>query len=126
MKALAAATVLLVLGSCGSAQPTAADISPSELSDRIAAGGAPLILDVRSPAEFEAGHIAGAINIPHDQLTQRISELGISPSDEVVVHCQSGRRAGMAEAALREAGYTNVRDLSGHMQAWNEAGMPVD
>ena len=96
------------------------------LWDQIEAGEEPLILDVRTPAEFQAGHIAGAVNLPHDQLAQRITELGVSPSDEVVVHCQSGRRAGMAEATLREAGYTNVRDLSGHMRAWKQAGLPVE
>jgi rhodanese-related sulfurtransferase len=124
-KVLVAAAVLFALGSCGPAPETGTAISAAELADRIEAGTAPLILDVRTPAEFEAGRIPGAVNIPHDRLAQRVFELGISPSDEVVVHCQSGRRAGLAEAALREAGYTNVRDLSGHMQAWRDAGLPL-
>jgi phage shock protein E len=101
-------------------------IAAVELSDRIAAGDAPLILDVRTDAEFEAGHIPGAIQIPHDQVKDRIGELPTDTSVEIVVHCQSGRRAEMAEAELIAAGYTNVRSLDGHWAGWSAAGLPSE
>ena len=103
-----------------------ATIEPSELARRISSGNAPLILDVRTPEEFAAGHLPGARNVPHDALAGRLGELGIAPADEIVVHCHSGRRAAAAEDVLRDAGYTNVRDLAGHWQGWTEAGLPTE
>lgn len=120
---LTAATVL-PLG-CGGAQPTPTSISATELAARIEAGNAPLILDVRSADEYRAGHIPGSVNIPHDQLADRLAELGISESDEVVVHCQRGGRAEVARDVLGEAGFTQVRDLDGHMQGWRSDGLPT-
>ena len=95
---------IALLAACGSGEtlPTAGSISAGELADRIGAGAAPRVLDVRTAAEFERGHIPGAINVPHDALAERLPELGIAPDEEVVVHCQSGKRAAMAEAVLRE------------------------
>jgi len=103
-----------------------ATITPRELSERIAAGRAPLILDVRTPEEYAAGHLPGARNIPHDALANRVGELALAKSDEVIVHCHSGRRAAAAEQVLRDAGYTNVRDLEGHWQGWRGAGFPTE
>lgn len=104
----------------------ASAIEPKELAERIAAGTAPLILDVRTPEEFAAGHLPGARNVPHDALAGRLGELGIAPDDEIVVHCHSGGRAAKAEDVLRDAGYTNVRDLAGHWRGWREAGFPTE
>lgn len=101
-------------------------ISPEELAGRIASGDAPLVLDVRTPEEFADGHLPGARNIPHDDLADRLDELGVSQDDEIVVHCHSGRRAIAAEATLRDAGYTHVRDLTGHWQAWKRADLPIE
>jgi rhodanese-related sulfurtransferase len=80
----------------------------------------------RTPEEFAAGHLPGARNIPHDQLAGRLDELALAKSDEVVVHCHSGRRAAVAEQVLRDAGYTSVRDLEGHWQGWHGAGLPTE
>ncbi|MFQ5528928.1 MAG: rhodanese-like domain-containing protein, partial [Gemmatimonadota bacterium] len=60
------------------------------------------------------------------ELEERSSELEIEGSDELVVYCQSGRRAAIAEATLAELGFTNVRDLEGHIGAWKEAGRPLE
>jgi phage shock protein E len=106
--------------------PAANSIRPAQLAARIDAGDAPIILDVRTREEFAAGHIPGAINIPHDELAERYGELVAAPGDEIVVHCQSGRRASAAERTLREAGYTHVLDLKGHMQGWKAAGLPIE
>ncbi len=92
-------------------------IGAAELMSRIEAETAPTILDVRTPEEFAAGHVPGAINIPYTELEKRYSEMELEGSDELVVYCQSGRRAAIAEAALSELGFTNVRDLEGHIAA---------
>jgi len=104
----------------------AQSIEVGELLARIEEGYAPLILDVRSPEEFAEGHISGAINIPYTELEDRVSELGVELDDEVVVYCRSGRRAGIAESALAELGYTNLRDLEGHINKWSEVGYPLE
>lgn len=122
---LAALAVALV-GGCGAEAPTAAAIAPEELSARLGSDGAPVILDVRTEEEFASGHIPGAVNIPHDELALRLSELVAAPDAEIVVHCERGGRAAAAEEVLRESGYSNVRDLSGHMQAWRADGLPVE
>ena len=101
-------------------------IGAAELAERIRAGSAPLILDVRTREEYAAGHIPGAVNIPHDELSGRLEELGADKATEMIVHCRSGWRAVFAEDILIRAGYTNLRDLEGHMQAWQEAGYPTE
>lgn len=103
-----------------------ANIGADELMSRIEAETAPTILDVRTPEEFAAGHVPGAINIPYTELEERYSELQLEGSDELVVYCQSGRRAAIAEAALSELGFTNVRDLDGHIAAWKQAERPLE
>lgn len=101
-------------------------IGADELMSRIEAETAPTILDVRTPEEFAAGHVPGAINILYTELEERYSELELEGSDELVVYCQSGRRAAIAEAALSELGFTNVRDLDGHIAAWKQAERPLE
>jgi rhodanese-related sulfurtransferase len=103
-----------------------ATISPQELADRIEAGEAPLVLDVRSEEEFAEGHIPGAVHIPHDQLEARLAELSITKDDEVVVHCQGGRRAELCQNVLRDAGFTKVLDLEGHFGEWQKLELPEE
>lgn len=66
----------------------------------------PVLLDVRTEAEFAEGTVSGAINIPVDQLEARLGEL--SKSSITVVFCRSGMRAGSAKAFLQQRGFTNV------------------
>lgn len=109
-----------------SAESTPSRIAPAELAAQIEAGDAPTVLDVRTPEEFASGHVPGAINIPHDELAGRLDELAFARDSEIVVHCEGGGRASRAEAVLVEAGFSDVRDLDGHMQAWREGGYPVE
>jgi len=115
----------LVLSACGKDETTAT-ITAADLAGRIGKGTAPAIFDVRTPEEYEAGHIPGAINIPHDRLADRIGEFAPYQDMEVVVYCRSGKRAGIAETALAAAGFRNVKDLEGHMQQWEADGYPMD
>ena len=128
LRAAHLACALLAVGAavaCSAEQP-AGPITPVELAERIESGDAPIVLDVRTPEEYAAGHVPGARNIPHSELAARLAELDLPKSSEIVVHCESGRRASQAELVLVEAGFTRVRDLSGHMAAWREGGYPVE
>ena len=109
----------------GESQPGATVLAPMELAARLEAGTAPVLLDVRSPEEFAAGHIPGAINIPYDEVPARLAEIAEHRDAELVVYCRTGRRAKIAEAALREAGFRQVADLDGHMTEWTAARYPV-
>jgi rhodanese-related sulfurtransferase len=109
---------LLAYGQVG---PGIGSVEPQVLAARITNGDAPLILDVRTPAEYAEGHLPGAINISHDELAGRVDELGAERNAEVVVYCRSGRRAGLAESVLVESGFTNVLDLNGHWLGWSGA-----
>ncbi len=81
----------------------------------LVAGGARLV-DVRTPEEFAAGHVEGALNIPVDALAGRLGELP-DPAAPLVLYCGSGRRSARAAALLAEKGYTAVYDLGG-MSNW--------
>src|SRR5512138_2061066 len=63
------------------------------------------VVDVRTPAEFESGHVPGAVNVPHDQMAARFAELG-APSTAVLLYCRTGRRSEIASRTLREKGFT--------------------
>jgi phage shock protein E len=84
-----------------------------------------VILDVRSPQEYAAGHIPGAINIPYTHLPVRISEIADAGDKDIVVYCEVGVRAEEGAARLRESGFTRLLHLDGDMKAWEESGRAV-
>lgn len=84
-----------------------------------------VVLDVRSAKEYADGHIKGAINISHDELSDRLSELSQYKDKTVVVYCRSGRRAGIAESLLENNGFSKVKHLTGDMNGWLKAELPV-
>jgi phage shock protein E len=90
------------------------DVSGAEARQLVRAGAR--LVDVRTPAEFAASHVPGALNIPVQDLAVRLNEL--KPTDAaVVVYCRSGHRSGNAARLLKNAGFTAVHDL-GPMSRW--------
>lgn len=120
-----AGLVALCCSSEDTVNETAASISPQELVRMMDANEDIVILDVRTEEEYAVGHIAGSVNIPHREVSYRLDELEEYRNKPVVVYCVVGGRAGLAEGALREAGFTNLLDLTGHMTAWDSLGFPV-
>ena len=100
-------------------------VDAATLRQRLQDAAAPRLLDVRTPAEFETAHIAGAYNVPLDTLKEHREEIASHLDEDVVLVCRSGQRAGQAEQALASAGLPNVRILDGGMQAWERAGGEV-
>lgn len=82
-----------------------------------------LLLDVRTPAEFELGTIEGAVNIPLDDLRERICE--IPRNKKIVIFCAVGLRGYLAQRILMGRGYADVWNLSGGYQIYSLATMPV-
>ena len=100
-------------------------VRPGELTRMQASKQAPLLLDVRTPEEYRDGHIAGALNIPVDQVAARHGVLGVGRDQEVIVYCRSGKRAALAQQTLQSLGYRDVHLLDGSMQAWQAEHRPV-
>jgi len=73
----------------------------------------PIIVDVRTPHEFQSGAYPGAVNIELDELMERYSDLGNNKSRDIVVYCASGARSAYAQRMLAQIGYTNVRNGGG-------------
>jgi rhodanese-related sulfurtransferase len=128
IKRLLGASALLWMAAAAGEPPVAvATIGAQELLAREAAGDAALVvLDVRTPEEFAAGHVPGAINVPHDQVAGRLGELAGLRDKDVVVYCKGGRRAALALEVLGRNGYTRLSHLDGDMQGWEAAGRPVE
>lgn len=80
------------------------------------------VLDVRTRAEYELGHIPGAVNIPLAQLTDVCPVVAERPVGRIVVTCQLGPRSENAEELLRQRGCTEATVLEGGMRAWQQAG----
>ena len=101
-------------------------LSVHELAARLRRGPPPPILDVRTAAEYRHGHIPGAVHIPFWTLPARLADVPARRDEPLVLYCGHGPRAWMARAVLRRAGYRHLVLLAGHMQAWREAGLPVE
>jgi len=79
-----------------------------------------LLVDVRTPQEFSAGHVEGAINIPHMDVEKRLSEFGENLDRQIVLYCRSGNRSGLAQQSLKALGYQRVFNAAGY-QEWVSA-----
>ena len=96
-----------------------------EVTARAAAvGSSPVYVDVRTPQEYQAGHVQGAVLIPVDQLAQRASELEQFGGRPIVLYCRTGHRAGIALDVLRSKGFTNVEN-GGGLDGLAARGLPV-
>jgi rhodanese-related sulfurtransferase len=116
--------ILLAAGQISQSAPL--PVMPQSLASQIDSESAPLILDVRSPTEFAAGHIPGALNIPYRQVPSRLAELAAYQEQAIVVYCEVGIRAGIAQVALEQAGFQQIHLLDGHMQAWRQENLPIE
>ena len=85
-----------------------------------------VVLDVRTPEEFAAGHVPGAMNIAHDELPAKLAQLSAHKDKEVVLYCRSGRRSQIALGTLRSAGFNQLRHLEGDYLAWEAEKRPIE
>ena len=99
-------------------------VSPDEAVELIEAGGH-TIIDVRTPGEYEAAHIVGAVNIHVEEpsFAQRIAEL--DPDEPYLLYCRSGRRSRLAAEQMAAAGFTDLADAGG-LADLARAGAPIE
>lgn len=101
-------------------------LTPQTLITQLESPHRPVVLDVRSKAEYVDGHIPGAIHIPFQAIPDRLSEIIDFKEQPIIVYCEAGVRARIAERALEEAGFQQVFQLEGQMQRWRQENYPIE
>lgn len=95
------------------AAPRTAGSAPSS-SAATGAADSLLVIDVRTPGEFAQGHVAGALNIPYDEIAGRIAAVAPDKNRHIVLYCRSGRRSGIALQTLQSLGYQHVENAGAY------------
>ena len=109
----------LLLPGCSkkSTEPSYRQISMEEAMEIMEENTDYLILDVRTQAEFDAGHIPGSICIPNETISDSVTEQLPDPDQMILVYCRSGNRSKQASQKLAELGYTNILEFGG-INSW--------
>ncbi|MBU3742659.1 MAG: rhodanese-like domain-containing protein [Candidatus Kapabacteria bacterium] len=94
------------------------EITTTHLKERLAAGEQLVLLDVRQPEEYAAGHIPGSVLIPLGELPGRLAEIEQHRAAEIIVICRSGNRSGQACMFLEMQGFAHPTNMRGGMLAW--------
>ncbi len=120
----------LVLGGCGgsSSQTRIQRVSPQDAYELLQARQDDpnfVVLDIRTPQEFQAGHLPGAINIDFyaPDFAQQLDQL--DKTKTYLVYCRSGNRSGQALPIMRKLGFQEVYELQGGILAWVQANLPI-
>mgnify|MGYP006149522823 CR=1 FL=1 len=121
---LALLLLLSSLGLCASPTQAPLGLNARQLPALLQQPGS-LLLDVRSTEEYAAGHLAGAINIPHDQLAARLAE--VQGHSNIVLYCRSGRRVQLAAALLQQQQQPwQLYELQGNFMQWQAEKRPLN
>jgi rhodanese-related sulfurtransferase len=105
--------------------PRGRQASPLQATQMINRGRGTVVIDVRTPDEYAAGHLRDAKNIPLADLSNRIGELDKSKVKTVILVCKTGTRSEKAVRQLKAAGFDDIYTLEGGITAWTAAGSPV-
>ena len=122
-KVIASLAIVVLLTGCSSS-PSATDLSVSEFTGKVAEQGI-VTLDVRTPGEFNEGHIEGAQLIDFQSGNFENEIAALDKSKTYAVYCRSGNRSGQAVKVMREAGFKNLYNLNGGVIDWANAGLPL-
>lgn len=123
-------STVLILGACGGSTATDSSLelrSVAAIQEIVESPRADLVvLDIRTPEEFAAGHLAGAINIDYyaDDFEDQLSALNLDVP--YVMYCNSGNRSSNALRVMDSLGFQEVYELDGGIQAWFGAGLPIE
>ena len=109
---------VMLLTACGQANPNSQEavymnITAQEAKQIMDSEEGYIILDTRTQAEYDEGHIPGAIVISHDEIEEKAEQLLPDKDQLLLVYCRSGRRSKLAAEALVKLGYTNIKEFGG-------------
>jgi phage shock protein E len=115
----------VVLAGCSSSTAELETVSPESAATIIADDSSEVILDIRTPEEFDQGIIEGAVNIDFYETSFADDLDGLDKDAHYVVYCRSGNRSGQAMDTFADLGFTNVTEIDGGIANWYETGLPV-
>lgn len=101
------------------------NLNPQQAAQLLKESPGVVVLDVRTPAEFSAGHIKGAVNVDYNSPTFQQQVARLDKTKPYLVHCAVGGRSTQSLPILQKLGFTNVRHLDGGVKAWQQAGLPL-
>jgi len=105
-------------------------ITPSEAAEKLKLGQEVVLLDVRTPQEYDEAHLKNAVLLPLQSLSQESLEardLGNGIRDkEIIIYCHSGGRSIAACSFMSQLGYTNIKNLTGGISRWEDRSLVVD
>lgn len=107
-------STLLAVATGAQAHGKAPEQSVQKTASKTPARAQGIWIDVRSAEEYAQGHLKDAVNVPHDQIAQRIAELESNKNAPINLYCRSGRRAELALQELKKMGYTHVVNHGGY------------
>ncbi|MBI4083084.1 MAG: rhodanese-like domain-containing protein [Candidatus Lambdaproteobacteria bacterium] len=113
------------LGLQGSANASVQHVGPAEALALLRSDPKVVLVDVRTPQEFRAGHLKGALNVELDRLEALAPALLADRNAHLVVYCHSGNRSAFAVTILERMGYTYLVNMTGGIVAWARNGYPV-
>jgi rhodanese-related sulfurtransferase len=122
-KVIALFASVLLLAGCSSGS-SAIDQSVSEFSSKVTEAGV-ITLDVRTPGEFNEGHIEGALLVDFESGNFENEIAALDKTKTYAVYCRSGSRSGQAVKVMSDAGFTSVYNLNGGVIDWAGAGLPL-
>jgi rhodanese-related sulfurtransferase len=116
------------------ARKTVPEISAEEAKSKLDRGEVDLIVDVREPNEWDAGHIPGALHAPRGMIewyadpsyANHKAQLAEARDKHVVIHCAAGGRSLLAAQSLQRLGFKHVSSMAGGFKAWSSEGLPVE
>ena len=122
---IAAGLLLLILAAGCTSTPAGSNLSPKQAQETIRQTSGLVILDVRTPAEFAAGHIEGAVNIDFykNDFQTRIKEL--DRATPYFIYCRSGNRSNKTYGFMERENFKTVLHLDGGINSWIRAGLPL-
>lgn len=104
----------------------AMNINRDELLSQMLTEDPPLVVDVRSRAEYDQDHVPGALHIPFYSIGAGVRAIGYAKEDPIVFYCEHGPRASIAGFSLYLSGYDKVYSLEGHMKGWRKSEFPIE
>lgn len=115
---------LMVLSACAQSDQVK-KVNSTEVSQMIAQDTSYVVLDVRTPDEFNAGHIEGALNIDVTQSDAFMHLDKLNPNAKYIVHCNSNNRSKIAIDYMKENGFKTIYNMQDGYQGWNQNGLPL-
>lgn len=100
-------------------------LNASELKNALEKEKDFVLVDVRTPDEYKAGHLSRSLLVPLDTIDRNAENVLTDKDKKLFVYCRTGRRSAEAVGKLRSMGYTNVYDVSGGITAWQASGYPI-